>query len=107
MVRQGPAQARQADKMSKNREAMPPLLASDGWMTGQGTFGRPKSVFWTIPHWYQSNGLPSPTLIFLEDRSVGRVEPFAFPPLSHVFSRRHTHDTHAAGGRISQHKHHY
>jgi len=73
VVRQGPAQARQADKMSKNREAMPPLLASDGWMTGQGTFGRPKSVFWTIPHWYQSNGLPSPTLIFLEDRSVGRV----------------------------------
>jgi len=42
-------------------------------MTGQGTFRRPEYVFWTIP--YQSNGLPRPTLILLDDRSVGRVEP--------------------------------
>jgi len=48
------------------------VLASNVGQALQGTFRRPNYVFWTIP--YQSNSLPRPTLILLEDRSVGRVD---------------------------------
>jgi len=61
-------------KTSRQDEQVEPRshhLIVGSWVAGQGTFRRYKYVFRTIP--YQSNGLPRPTLIFLEDRSVGRV----------------------------------
>jgi len=74
-VRQGPAQARQADT---------PPSASGRLADGQGTFRRPKYVLRTFP--YQSNSLPRLTLIFLMDRSVGRVVLAAPPPHRIVIS---------------------